>query len=138
MAIKEEIDPTEEIQEEPVFPYVTFQTMKNVTPINTPKNKVILRKSTVHLDVSGSLGHIDNLNNIQKRGLVCVGSGNLQPRQHKEIIAWVGRATGSTAHPALRASAMDAKIAKAETELKEELAAKTTTKKPRQEASASE
>lgn len=122
--IDEIIEPMTEIQETPRFAYVTFQSLKNVSKKGDSKRVALKRKSIWHFDVSGSHNSPEALTEIEKRGCVCIGSGNLNPRNHREIIPWINARTGAGVHPALRTNPMEEKIALAEKAIKDE-AAKT-------------
>lgn len=133
--ITEIIETEVEMQDVPATAYVTFQSLKNVNTKKDSKTVARLRKSIWHFDVSGSHNSAGALTEVEKRGAVCIGSGNLQPRNHREVIMWVRSRTGEGIHPSLRSNAMEGKIAAAEVSLKEEAAKEEAvrTKKPKLE-----
>lgn len=133
--IQEVIEENVEVQDEPSYAFVTFQSLKNVNKKGESKSVARLRKSIWHFDVSGSHNTPQALTEVERRGAVCIGSGNLHPRNHREVIGWVRARTGEGVHPSLRTNAMEQKIAAAEQVLKEEKAkeSEVKVKKPKLE-----
>lgn len=94
-------------------PYVEFQHVKTNTDIKD-YGKVTEAVETVQVRVDGCHGQVDNLNEMIKRGLKCVGSGNLVPGKHTSLIAWVNTQSGANLHPLLKPqSIVDQKVREA-------------------------
>lgn len=124
----EEIETIEEVQDPPInyrrpdlkIPYVTFQSLKFVNEKGQSKSKIVRRKSTWHIDVSGCHNSVASLEAIEKSGAVLIGSNNLVPNKNRDIIPWIRSRLGESVHPALRTNAMEVKIAAAQKALAEE------------------
>lgn len=94
-------------------PYVEFKRVKSNTDIKN-YGAVTDAVETVQVRVDGCHGHVDNLNELIKRGLKCTGSGNLVPGKHASLIAWVNTQSGNNLHPLLREpSIIDQKVKEA-------------------------
>lgn len=80
-------------------PAVLFKMVKRHTDTETKNVTEAVHDTRIFVD--GCHGHTDNLNELLKRGLKCIGYENLR-KQDGHIKAWVDAHSGSLEHPLLK------------------------------------